>query len=388
MDGLRICLRGLLIAGVAALCLLAGGANQGAQAQGHNGLDPNVVGIDAVPDASNTKTTLGTIDRCVQVGGVGSTFNIDVFLDDVPCIDNVPKGSCDHATRHNLGGFEYRLNYDNTKLKVNTTAHNYLMNQTGAISDNGDCSAMGSPCPDTDGSLFTSVVGLGGEASAEPRGSLGVLSRLQMEVVGGSGTPVYLTLTNLKFAGYEPGATPWWGEIDEVWDATIAINTACPTPADVEIVSQSMLVDLPPTINVNTAHDVTLHKTIRNNGPTDPVDVDITTDVTAPGDCTVTPDPSNPTSWIGLTGAPVDIDEVYTISCSQASAHSFTFDNEIDLTTPDTFDPSPANNTASTQTDTDVLAEADLDVSGGVTVDAPEDATGAFPVSVNAGRHQ
>jgi hypothetical protein len=232
MDGLRICLRGLLIAGVAALCLLAGGANQGAQAQGGSGLDPNVVGIDVDPygDVANTKTSLGSIERCIEVGGVGSTFDIDVFLDDVPFSS---------GSYHNLGGYEYRMLYDNSKLQVTTTNHNGLMATQGGVgvSDLSDCSSLpgASPCPDVDGSLYTGVVGLGAGAQAEPPGSLGFLDRYQMQVMGGEGTLVYLTLTDVWFGGYEPGVTPWPDEIDQVWDANyttrygiIAINTACP----------------------------------------------------------------------------------------------------------------------------------------------------------------
>ena len=360
MNGLQICLRGLFIGALLALALLPAAGNQEARAEGGTGGNPNIVGIDAVPDASNTKTTLGTIDNCVQVGGVGSTFDIDVFLNDVPFSS---------GSYHNLAGVEYRLNYDPAKLRVNATTHNWLITALAGsvLFDLADCSPIGSYCPDTDGELFASYYDTKSAFSEGP-GSRGVLGRDTFQVVGGAGTLVYLTLTNISFLGYEPAPTDWTGQIDQVWDGNsqygmIAIAPAvCPPLADVEIVSQSMLVDLPPTINVDTDYEVTLGKTIRNNGPTDPVAIDITTDVTAPGDCTVTPDPSNQTSYPGLTGTPVDVDEVYTINCSQASAHSFTFDNEIDLTTPDTFDPSPANNTASTQTNTDVLAEADLEI--------------------------
>ena len=99
MDGLRICLRGLLIAGVAALCLLAAAGNQEARGQGGSGGNPNIFGVDVIT-TGNTATSLGTINHCVQVGGVGSTFDIDVFLDDVPFSS---------GNYHNLGGYEYRM---------------------------------------------------------------------------------------------------------------------------------------------------------------------------------------------------------------------------------------------------------------------------------------
>jgi hypothetical protein len=212
-----------------------GGSDDGARAQGGSGLDPNVVGIDVIT-SGNTATSLGTIDKCVEVGGVGSTFDIDVFLNDLPCIDVAPADTiCDQATRHNLGGVEYRLIYDKTRLKVAATDHNFLMATRGGppppgVSDMGDCSPLGSPCPDVDGSLYVSDVGLGvepapgealsGELGAELPGSRGVLTRITLEVVGGAGTFDFLTLTELNFGGYEPGVMPWTGEIDQVWDAS------------------------------------------------------------------------------------------------------------------------------------------------------------------------
>jgi hypothetical protein len=199
---------------------LMGGSDDGARAQGGSGLDPNVVGIDVIT-SGNTATSLGTIDNCVEVGGVSSTFDVDVFLNDVPAGplydsdgDTVPD-----KQGHNLGGVEYRLNYDNTKLRVNATSHDWLIALSGDVLDMGDCSTLGSPCPSSDGDLFVSYADTGGEPNAEPQGSLGVLDRHTLEVVGGASTFDYLTLTNLKMAGLEPGVTPWPSEIDQVWDA-------------------------------------------------------------------------------------------------------------------------------------------------------------------------
>jgi len=230
MNGLQICLRGLLIAGVAALCLLAAGGNQEARGQGGSGLDPNIVGLDMIAGV-NTKSDLGPIDRCVEVAGVGSTFDIDVFLDDVPF---------SAGAYHNLGGYEYWLLYDNSKLQVNAPInHSGVMTQVGGASAMGDCSAMGSPCPDVDGAMFTTEIGLGGEASAEGPGSHGFTDRYQMQVVGGEGTLAYLTLTDIAFLGYEPGVTPWTDQIDDVWDGAtgqyglVAIAPAtCPSDSD------------------------------------------------------------------------------------------------------------------------------------------------------------
>jgi hypothetical protein len=374
---------------------LAGGGNQEAQAQGGSGGNPNVLGIDAVPDASNTKTALGTIDRCVQVAGVGSTFDIDVFLDDVP----LSSGSY-----HNLGAVEYRLNYDAAKLKVNATTHNWLITALAGsvLNDFGDCSPMGSACPDTDGQLYVSYLDTKSAFSEGP-GSLGVLDRHTLEVVGGAGTLVYLTLTDLGFAGYEPSPTPWQGEIDQVWDGVyalpygiIAIGTTCPAVpkyADVEIVSQDVKAadctsDPPWEWDAGVDTVLCLRKSIQNNGPETPVDGSITTTLIQTGggnDCTITPDGANPATFTALTSTPQTKDEKFTINCTNRCNHDFEFSNEIAVTTAGVTDNVPDNNSDATIFEPDVWGEADLDVTS-VTVDAPDSAAvgGAFNVTVTA----
>lgn len=180
---------------LAALVLPAGGGNQEAQAQGGDGLDPNIVGLDMDPskDPANTATSLGSIERCIEVGGVGSTFDIDVFLNDVPL---GPMFDSDGDTTpdtqgHNLGGYEYRMLYNDDKLEVNATDHIYLMaDKSGSVVvDTGDCSSPPPvpPC-DTDGSLDTQVTDSGGLPGAELPGALGTTDRYTMQVVGGAGT--------------------------------------------------------------------------------------------------------------------------------------------------------------------------------------------------------
>lgn len=217
---------GSIVFGLIALgaCLLSNG--QGA-AQAES--DPMVVlGIDVDP-SDNTATSLGTIDQCISVSS-GADFDIDVFLDKVP-------------SPRNLGGFEYRLNYDSNRLQVNAIDHGagislILFQARGDILEVGDCSPAGSPCPDTDGSLYVAVADLGGQASVEGPGSLGVLGRYSFTAIGGEGSLTSLTLTDLSFGGFEPGVTPWL--VDQVWDGNftpqygvIAIDTPCPefTPA-------------------------------------------------------------------------------------------------------------------------------------------------------------
>lgn len=126
-----------LAVGTLLLLLILESANEGAQAQGGSGTDPQIIGIDVVPDANNTATTLGIIDKCVSVTHP-ATFDIDTFLDDVP-------------TGKDLSSFEYDLNYDAAYLKVSTCKNSgsYLLGSTAGSSIGN----VGDSCPDSDGAL-------------------------------------------------------------------------------------------------------------------------------------------------------------------------------------------------------------------------------------------
>jgi len=148
----------------------------------------------------------------------------------------------------------------------------------------------------------------------------------------------------------------------------LAINQACPQYADVAITSQQVRAGdctsaAPTSIDAGVNTDLCLHKNITNLGPTTPVDVSITTDLTGPADCTITPDVGNPTSYSGLTGAGATVDEVFTVNCDSPSLHSFTFQNDIAVTTVDVTDPTLGNNSMETEfNDVSVLADADISV--------------------------
>ena len=184
-----------------------------------------IFGID-VDSSGNTATSLGTIDRCISVEQ-GASFDVDVFLDSIP-------------SPHNLGGFEYTLRYDSTKLQVDATDHGAGTSLIASRPDSGgldlgECSPQGSPCPYTDGSLWASVTDVSGQTSAEGPGELGVLGRYRLTVIAGAGSLTYLELTDFTFAGYEPGVTNWTSEIEQVWDGDwspqygiIAIDEPCP----------------------------------------------------------------------------------------------------------------------------------------------------------------
>ena len=135
----------------------------------------------------------------------------------------------------------------------------------------------------------------------------------------------------------------------------LAINTDCPSPggeADVEIVSQEVKAgdctsDPLTEIPAGTATNFCLHKTIRNNGPTTPVDVSITTNLVQVGgsDCTIIY-VNTPYSKLGMVKDTLYyVDEKFSINCANPCDHNFKFVNTIAVTTPDVTDPNTTNNT-------------------------------------------
>ena len=138
-------------------------------------------------------------------------------------------------------------------------------------------------------------------------------------------------------------------------------DRGAPPEADVKIVSQT-LVDPPSAIQVSEDVQITLRKTLHNNGPWGPVDVSIETNASTPGDCTAAPAPPNSTSASLPLSVDVVVDEAWTLHCTQPSSHTFTFDNSI-ATAGSVNDPDPTNNSLSTDLTVNAVAQADVDIS-------------------------
>jgi hypothetical protein len=158
-----------------------------------------VVGVDADP-SGNTATSLGTIERCVDVS-VGQAFDIDVFVDAIP-------------EDRDLAGFNYLLNYDPSKLQVNGCNHDMLLaSQPGSYVVDLSDEVCRTGSPDTDGTLLVAVADLAA-APPEPGGSLGVLGRYQFQAVG-SGSSV---LTLSPIGGFVADSSPAFIPVEEIHD--------------------------------------------------------------------------------------------------------------------------------------------------------------------------
>jgi hypothetical protein len=165
--------------------------------------------------------------------------------------------------------------------------------------------------------------------------------------------------------------------------ASTQVIVSITASADLKISAQNAVTP-PATAPVNTNFTLTFEKIVHNNGPLTPANADLAPVLSAPPDCTVTPDPLNPASVTGLVASTAAfIQEKYTVNCSLPSDHTFTLDNTISPSTPGVIDPNSGNNTASTPVDVSLLADADLELSS-VTVGSPASSPVATPFSVTA----
>ncbi|UCH86717.1 MAG: hypothetical protein JSU97_09415, partial [Dehalococcoidia bacterium] len=127
--------------------------------------------------------------------------------------------------------------------------------------------------------------------------------------------------------------------------ATTELTVATVSQADVKIVSASF-IDPPTKVDLGVDVDITLEKVLHNNGPWEPVDIDIDATATAPTGCTVVPK-SVPDS-VSDVSVSVDrlVNEVWTVNCTEPGLKTFVFDNAIDVATPYVSDPDPGNNSS------------------------------------------
>jgi hypothetical protein len=125
------------------------------------------------------------------------------------------------------------------------------------------------------------------------------------------------------------------------------LTVAALAESDLKIVGQGMM-DPPGEIPLGQDVDVTLRKSLHNNGPYGPVDVDISTAVTEPTGCTATPKATNPGQVSLAASVETDVDEVWTIRCDEEGEKTFTFENSIAPKDPHVTDLDPDSNSAST----------------------------------------
>lgn len=127
--------------------------------------DPTTIGVDTDP-TGNTPTSLGNIDWCLEIGSVGETFDVDVFVKDVT----------------DINAFEVYFSYDPDVLTVvsRNVIDQLLDAQTGSSVQDLSESPPGSPGYYQAGAFDTGQAAETGE---------GVLFKLTLQAVGSGVSP-------------------------------------------------------------------------------------------------------------------------------------------------------------------------------------------------------
>ena len=143
------------------------------------------------------------------------------------------------------------------------------------------------------------------------------------------------------------------------------INAALQSWADCEAdlqITSSIVVDPPAEFDVNTPTALTVRVAMRNNGPVDVIDGELSRTSNVPADCEVTPEDATTAVPAMAHGGLVVLEMDFTVECSNPSSHQFTFDSYIELDDDAVVDPDLSNNGGLAGANIALIARADLAV--------------------------
>jgi uncharacterized repeat protein (TIGR01451 family) len=150
-------------------------------------------------------------------------------------------------------------------------------------------------------------------------------------------------------------------------------DTLVVAEADLEIIDFAV-VDAPAEVLIGEEVTLTFAKQIVNNGPSAPIDTELTLTAVAPAGSMVTPT-LDTLAEMGLAlGVPRLVTETFTVNCGQPGNQTFTFANEIQPLHPADTDPDQSNNTAAI----DVTVECIIPVAINIK-------PGSFPNAIHPG---
>jgi hypothetical protein len=276
----------LLVAALLTAAMLAGVTVRGGESAAQTATS---IGVDADP-AGNTPTSLGSIDSCVSVSS-GETFDIDVFVTDV--VD--------------LLAWEFYFIYDRDIISI--VDHDVELFQ--AANEGSKIFDLSEVLPDLDARYGLAAADLA-EPPAPDSGT-GVLTRLTLKAVAPGLSPVSLKPIDINDDGridLGPFLNNVRGEgIDDldgdgffdgqIFDAQIAVDTACPTDGVVPTATRAAATPSPtspasPTVETTPAVTETATATAPAASPTATAEV---ASPTPDGPLTTEDDGS---TWTGL----------------------------------------------------------------------------------------
>ncbi len=164
-------------------------------------------------------------------------------------------------------------------------------------------------------------------------------------------------------------------------------NTNVLATSDVKVTGVS--VSAPGSANTGTPFNVSVTATLHNNGTYGPVNADATLGLSLPPDCSNSPTGSQSAAGQSLAQSTAAlVTKTWSVTCTEPSSHQFGGSGSVAINQLHVSDSNSGNNSGTGNGSTNVLATADVKVSG-VSVSAPGSAnTGApFNVTVTATLH-
>jgi len=191
-----------------------------------------------------------------------------------------------------------------------------------------------------------------GELLAHDSETINITVRVDPALVYDNGGP--LSISNTASISHD-------GQDTDQGNNMAVAETQVVAVADLEILSFAP-VNPPAQIMVAEPVELTLRKTITNNGPSAPMDVRLTKVATFPADSVVTPaDSETVEAAVGLAVERV-VDEPFTVRCDGYSHHDFSFHNEIAPAEPEDTDPLLSNNQADITLDIECVVPVAIDI--------------------------
>jgi hypothetical protein len=124
-----------------------------------------------------------------------------------------------------------------------------------------------------------------------------------------------------------------------------SIDTLVVAQADLEVVSFEA-VPVPTEIILGVETPVTVTTVIANNGPSSPMDVEVSRTASADAGSGVDPTALTTTETAVATGADRVVADTFTLVCSEPGLHTYVFSVGIAPASDDDTDPEPSNNSA------------------------------------------
>ncbi len=324
---------------------------RGAQAQ----VDPtiNLLAVDT-DITGNTASSIGPVEDCKPVSA-GEFVTVDIVVDDVP--------------EPGVQSFGTDILYDPTVLEVTAVDGNLLL-----VAQGGTLITFAGPLPDSDGVYRWEAADLGGPSAYET--GPGVFLRVTFRAVGPGISPIVLS-DEIQGDGtpdaYYEGGIPFL--INDLRSATIGVDEDCPSPADVSVTSVS--VNAPAQMTANTPTNVTVDSVVSNGGPYQPFNVDVTTTLSTPTDCSVSGGNNQTTQDTLLSvGAPANVSHTFSVTCTEVSFHTMSASVTVADDDPVAFETSPFNDTLAAIDTTAVVGESNFSLGA---------LTPVFPATVMAG---